>query len=55
MTDTTDTTDEILLVEIVLPDGSVATWTRADADDDFIDRLTDAVESVLGSPDTIRC
>lgn len=57
---TTTTDDSILFVEVVLPDGSVARWARETEvdgetviDDDTIDALTDAIERVLGSPDTL--
>ena len=52
--------DGFLFVEVVLPDGSQARWARATdvdgenvIDDDTIDRLTNAIEGVLGSPDTL--
>ncbi len=47
--------DDLLMVEIDLPDGTVACWARKDVDDDLIDRLTEAVEAIIGSPDTLHC
>lgn len=54
--------DDLLYVEVVLPDGSVAIWARKTdvdgetvIDEETIDRLTDAIEAVLGSPDTLHC
>lgn len=53
--------DGILFVEVVLPDGSEARWARTVEvdgetviDDDTIDRLTAAIEGIIGSPDTLR-
>lgn len=49
-----------LYVEVALPDGTVARWWRDTSvdgevtiDDDTIDRLTSAIEAIIGSPDTI--
>lgn len=43
----------VMTVEIVLPDGSVAMWALMETDDKTVDRLTDAIESIIGPPDTI--
>lgn len=42
-----------LYVEVSLPDGSVARWWRDTDDDVLVDRLTTAIEAVIGSPDTV--
>lgn len=54
--------EDLLYVEVVLPDGSVASWVRTTEvdgettiDDETIDRLTAAIEAILGSPDTLNC
>lgn len=44
--------DGIVYVEVELPDGSTARWAR-ELDDATTDALTNAIESVLGSPDTL--
>ena len=48
-----NTGQPVLSVEICLPDGSVASWGMLETDDKTIDRLTDAIESIIGQPDTI--
>lgn len=48
------TSTSVMTVEIELPDGSVSMWGLAEVDDRTIDRLTDAIESIIGSPDTIN-
>lgn len=55
-----DDNDGTLYVEVTLPDGSVARWARTPPDgaafDDYtLDSLTDAIERILGSPDTLLC
>lgn len=52
--------DGFLFVEVVLPDGSQARWARTTTldgetfiDEETIDALTNAIEGVLGSPDTL--
>ncbi len=42
-----------MTVEIELPDGTKARWTMLEVDERTIDRLTDAIESIIGKPDTI--
>lgn len=49
-----DNTDPVMTVEIALPDGSVSHWALPEADDRTVDRLTDAVEAIIGRPDTIN-
>lgn len=39
-------------VDVTLPDGSVAMWA-VQVDGPTIDRLTDAIEAIIGKPDTI--
>lgn len=46
--------EPVLTVEIVLPDGSTSRWALAEVDDRTVDRLTDAVESIIGPPDIIH-
>ncbi len=43
-----------MTVEIEFPDGAVAMWGLLEVDDKTIDRLTDAIEKIIGKPDTIR-
>ena len=42
-----------LTIEVVLPDGTSVRWALAETDDRTIDRLTDAIEGIVGPPDTI--
>lgn len=54
------TNDDTLYVEITLPSGTIARWAvpcdlhRA-TDAEKLDALTDAIEGVLGQPDTLLC
>lgn len=45
----------VLTVEVTLPDGTVARWAQNETDDRTIDRLTCAIENVIGKADTIIC
>lgn len=47
-----------LYVEVTLPDGTTARWARvrddgSAVDDSTLDALTDAIEHIIGGPDTI--
>lgn len=46
--------EPVMTVEITLPDGTVARWALLETDERTIDRLTDAIESIIGQPDTIK-
>lgn len=43
----------VLTVEVTLPDGTVARWALNETDDRTVDRLTCAIENVIGRADTI--
>ena len=43
----------VMTVEVALPDGTVARWALAETDERTIDRLTDAIESIIGPADTV--
>jgi hypothetical protein len=44
---------EVEKVEIVLPDGTIARWSLSNANEITIDRLTDAIEAIIGPADLI--
>lgn len=46
--------EPVMTVEVNLPDGTAARWSLLETDDKTIDRLTDAIEKVIGPPDTVR-
>lgn len=41
-------------VEVQLGDGTVARWALVNADEETVDRLTNAIESIIGKPDTLH-
>jgi hypothetical protein len=50
--------DKTLYVEVTLPGGTVARWARIHDDGEpvdgsTLDDLTDAIERIIGAPDTI--
>lgn len=46
--------DPVMTLELTLPDGTVARWALLETNQHTIDRLTDAIEAIIGPPDTIR-
>lgn len=44
----------VMTVEVSLPDGTECRWSLLEVDDKTIDRLTSAIEKVIGPPDTIK-
>lgn len=48
------TESDIHRVVIEFADGAVAIWGIANDDDESIDAVSDAIESVLGPPDTLK-
>lgn len=50
--------DDTLYVEVTLPSGSIARWAvpcdlHVGQDAEKLDALTDAIEAILGQPDTL--
>jgi hypothetical protein len=43
-----------MTVEITMPDGSEVRWSLLETDERTIDRVTDAIEAIIGPPDTIK-